>query len=119
MLTRLFDDVESSGAYLAEVIYGANDGIVTTFAVVAGVAAVTFLAFVGADWTPLLPYLASVRPLFELSVLTTAVVFFLVGASRTLVTRRSWYRSGTEMLLIGLLAAAVAYGAGAFLADVA
>jgi VIT1/CCC1 family predicted Fe2+/Mn2+ transporter len=39
MLTRLLDgDVEVSGRYLAEVIYGANDGIVTTFAVVAGVA---------------------------------------------------------------------------------
>lgn len=39
MLERLLgDDVESSGRYLAEVIYGANDGIVTTFAVVSGVA---------------------------------------------------------------------------------
>jgi len=34
----LGDDIESSGQYLAEVIYGANDGIVTTFAVVSGVA---------------------------------------------------------------------------------
>ena len=34
----LGDDVRSSGRYLAEVIYGANDGIVTTFAVVSGVA---------------------------------------------------------------------------------
>jgi VIT1/CCC1 family predicted Fe2+/Mn2+ transporter len=39
MLERLLgDDVEGSGRYLAEVIYGANDGIVTTFAVVSGVA---------------------------------------------------------------------------------
>ena len=39
MLTRLLDgELGDSGAYLAEVIYGANDGIVTTFAVVAGVA---------------------------------------------------------------------------------
>jgi VIT1/CCC1 family predicted Fe2+/Mn2+ transporter len=36
--TLLGDDVHDSGKYLAEVIYGANDGIVTTFAVVAGVA---------------------------------------------------------------------------------
>jgi VIT1/CCC1 family predicted Fe2+/Mn2+ transporter len=36
--TLLGDDVDDSGKYLAEVIYGANDGIVTTFAVVAGVA---------------------------------------------------------------------------------
>lgn len=39
MIERLLgDDLESSGRYLAEVIYGANDGIVTTFAVVSGVA---------------------------------------------------------------------------------
>ena len=39
MLEQLLgDDVQSSGRYLAEVIYGANDGIVTTFAVVSGVA---------------------------------------------------------------------------------
>ncbi|MFB6104992.1 MAG: VIT1/CCC1 transporter family protein [Halobacteriaceae archaeon] len=34
----LGDDIDASGRYLAEVIYGANDGIVTTFAVVSGVA---------------------------------------------------------------------------------
>lgn len=171
----LGDDVESSGRYLAEVIYGANDGIVTTFAVVSGVAgaalnpsivlilgaanlfadgfsmgmsnylseqserayreatgggaasaksphrtaAVTFGAFVLAGWTPLLPYAVGLRPLFDLSVLATALAFFLVGASRTLVTRRSWYRSGTEMLVVGMVAAGVAYGAGAALSGVA
>lgn len=176
MLTRFLDqDPESSGAYLAEVIYGANDGIVTTFAVVAGVAGaaldpgivvilgvanlladgfsmgmsnylsrqsdiayqatvgktadvekapvytalVTFFSFIIAGWTPLLPYIASIRPFFEFSVVTTAIVFFLVGASRTFVTQRSWYRSGAEMLTIGLLAAGVAYGSGAFLSGVA
>lgn len=34
----LGDDFDRRGGYIAEVIYGANDGIVTTFAVVAGVA---------------------------------------------------------------------------------
>jgi VIT1/CCC1 family predicted Fe2+/Mn2+ transporter len=177
MLTRALDGegVDAGGAYLAEVIYGANDGIVTTFAVVAGVAgaaldtnivvvlgvanlladgfsmgmsnylseqsdrayreatgggaasarsphrtaAVTFGAFVLAGWTPLLPYVAGLRPLFDLSVLATAIAFFLVGASRTLVTHRSWYRSGAEMLVVGMLAAGVAYGAGAALSGVA
>lgn len=39
MIERLLgDDVRDSGRYLAEVVYGANDGIVTTFAVVSGVA---------------------------------------------------------------------------------
>jgi VIT1/CCC1 family predicted Fe2+/Mn2+ transporter len=177
MLTRLLDgEIESRGAYLAEVIYGANDGIVTTFAVVAGVAgaaldpsivvilgvanlladgfsmgmsnylstrsdlayqeavgdeaterakppsrtaAVTFVAFVLAGWTPLLPYLLALEPLFPLSVFATALAFFAVGASRTAVTGRGWLWSGTEMLSIGMLAAGVAYTTGALLSGVA
>ncbi|MFC4451177.1 VIT1/CCC1 transporter family protein [Halorussus aquaticus] len=39
MIERVFGNgLEDRGGYIAEVIYGANDGIVTTFAVVAGVA---------------------------------------------------------------------------------
>ncbi|QLG26504.1 VIT1/CCC1 transporter family protein [Halorarum halophilum] len=39
MLERLLgDELDDVGGYIAELIYGANDGIVTTFAVVAGVA---------------------------------------------------------------------------------
>lgn len=39
MITRLLGEtIDDAGGYIAEVIYGANDGIVTTFAVVAGVA---------------------------------------------------------------------------------
>lgn len=39
MIDRLLgDELDRRGGYIAEVIYGANDGIVTTFAVVAGVA---------------------------------------------------------------------------------
>jgi len=177
MLTRLLDgNHRSRGAYVAEVNYGTNDGIVTTSAVVAGVAgaaldpaivvilgvanlfadgfsvemsnfpstrsaaeyreavgdeereaskpptrtaAVTFLAFVVAGWTPLLPYLLSLEPLFLLSVGATAVAFFVVGASRTFVTQRGWLRSGAELLRIGMLAAGVAYIAGVLLIGVA
>ncbi|ELZ57335.1 VIT1/CCC1 transporter family protein, partial [Haloferax sp. ATCC BAA-646] len=146
--TLLGDDVESSGRYLPELIYGANDGIVTTFAVVAGVAgaslspsivivlgfanlfadgfsmgmsnylserseedyhdargdghartdgktpvrtaAATFAAFIVAGWTPLFPYVLRVEPLFPVSIAVTAAAFFAVGASRSLVTNRSW-----------------------------
>jgi len=39
MLDQLLgDEIQKRGEYVAEVIYGANDGIVTTFAVVSGVA---------------------------------------------------------------------------------
>ena len=177
METLLGDDVESSGRYLPELIYGANDGIVTTFAVVAGVAgaslspgivivlgfanlfadgfsmgmsnylaerseedyhdargeshartdgktpvrtaAATFAAFIVAGWAPLFPYVFRVEPLFPVSIAVTAAAFFAVGASRSLVTNRSWLANGVEMFVVGMAAATVAYAVGTLLAGVA
>ncbi|WP_144905006.1 VIT1/CCC1 transporter family protein [Halobellus captivus] len=183
MIEKLLgDDVEPSGRYLAEIIYGANDGIVTTFAVVSGVAGaalspsivlilgaanlfadgfsmgmsnylsrrseldyqhtrarvgdaapatladgksprwtalVTFLAFVVAGWAPLLPYILGLGPAFPLSVAVTGVTFFVVGASRSLVTARRWYLNGAEMFVVGMAAAVVAYTVGRVLGGVA
>jgi VIT1/CCC1 family predicted Fe2+/Mn2+ transporter len=45
-------------------------------------------------------------------VLTLATLFVL-GASRALITRLGWVRSGLEMLAVGALAAAVACAIGA------
>jgi len=170
MLDQLLgDDVTERGRYLPEVIYGANDGIVTTFAVVAGVAGaaldpaivlvlgaanlfadgfsmgmsnflsrrseadyhdargtetddggkspastalVTFGAFVVIGGFPLLPYLLVVRPLFPASVAVTGLSFFVVGASRSLVTERGWLLNGGEMFAVGMAAATVAYVVG-------
>lgn len=183
MIARLFgDDIEDVGGYIAEVIYGANDGIITTFAVVAGVAGAaldpaivlilglanlfadgfsmgasnylsqrssleyeqtqnrneggrpprftavtTFLAFVLAGWTPLLPYILALEfegflasdSTFYISLAAAALAFFVVGSSRSLVTDRPWYKAGGEMLAVGLLAAAVAFAVGSFLGGLA
>jgi VIT1/CCC1 family predicted Fe2+/Mn2+ transporter len=45
-------------------------------------------------------------------VLTLATLF-AVGASRALITRLGWIRSGLEMLAVGAFAAAVAFAIGA------
>jgi VIT1/CCC1 family predicted Fe2+/Mn2+ transporter len=52
-------------------------------------------------------------------VTLTALCLLAVGASRTLVTKLGVLRSGAEMLAVGLIAAAVAYGIGALAATVA
>jgi len=49
---------------------------------------------------------------FPTACIMTALALFWVGAARTYVTRRTWYRSGMEMLVVGGLAAAVAYLVG-------
>jgi VIT1/CCC1 family predicted Fe2+/Mn2+ transporter len=40
------------------------------------------------------------------------VTFFLVGGARTIVTKRGFFVSGLEMLVIGGIAACLAYGIG-------
>ena len=158
--------------HIGDVVFGANDGIVTTFAVVSGVtgaeltarvaiilgianlladgfamgagsylaarseqqlqrrqgmlqegqahalghAAAIFMAFGAAGLVPLVPFLFPASDsLFLLSCAATGVALFVVGSLRTLVTRASWFVSGLEMLLVGSLAAAVAYLVGVLL----
>jgi VIT1/CCC1 family predicted Fe2+/Mn2+ transporter len=80
----------------------------------------TALSFVAAGSLPLIPYVLSWLGLFEISsghslfvsVLATATSLFLVGCLRTLVTGRVWWKNGLEVLLLGGLAASVAYGVG-------
>ena len=56
---------------------------------------------------------------FSVSLVAAGVAFFVVGASRTLVTNRSWLRAGGEMLGVGMLAAGVAFAVGTALGGLA
>jgi len=156
--------------YLPDLVFGANDGIITTFAVVSGVvgaslsnrvilirgfanlladgvsmgasnylarrsegeaaedparrlvarnAVATFLGFVVAGIIPLAAYLVPLPDgsRYGVALGLTLSSLFLVGASRSLVRDRPFLRSGVEMLLIGSLAAGIAYGIGAIAAD--
>jgi VIT1/CCC1 family predicted Fe2+/Mn2+ transporter len=85
----------------------------------ASTAAVTVGGFVVAGGTPLVPYALALEPLFPLSVVFTGVAFFTVGASRSLVTARSWYVNGAEMFVVGMAAAAVAFVVGTLLKGLA
>jgi VIT1/CCC1 family predicted Fe2+/Mn2+ transporter len=44
-------------------------------------------------------------------VISTAA-HFLVGAAKSLVTTRTWWASGAEMTVVGIIEAAVTYGLG-------
>ena len=157
------------GRYLPDIVYGANDGAITTFAVISGVTGAelsarvvlilglanlfadgfsmgasnylalrsrgkgehllertsaamhglaTFASFVLVGVIPLLAYLlpGTQGQRFTVTVVITLCSLFGIGAARSFFTRRSWWRGGAEMLLVGAAAAVVAYAVGAFLA---
>ena len=81
---------------------------------------VTSIAFVISGFLPLIPYLIGIQTSspFILSLLTTAVSLFIVGAARTYITGSSWWKSGIQMLLIGGLAALTAYFVGGIVKDI-
>ncbi|MCC2689086.1 MAG: hypothetical protein K0S21_1889 [Rhizobiaceae bacterium] len=73
------------------------------------------MGFVDASLVPLLAYLL---PLFQGGSFAWATALalatlFAVGAGRTFFTRRGGPASGIEMLLLGAVAAALAFGIGA------
>jgi VIT1/CCC1 family predicted Fe2+/Mn2+ transporter len=156
--------------YLPDLIYGANDGIITTLAIISGVVGAslstrlililgfanlladgfsmaasnvlarrseagpvipplasasrhgfaTFLGFVVAGFIP--PLTAYLVPgfvdRFSLAIGMALATLFLVGASRARFTNRGALRAGTEMLVIGSLAATLAYLIGAIAAHI-
>ena len=81
----------------------------------------TFIAFLIAGAVPLLIYLlglafpvaAEVR--FPVSIGLSALALFVLGAAKVTVTKLNPLRSGLEMLIVGGLAAGVAYAVGALL----
>ena len=83
-------------------------------------AAVTFGAFVTAGLVPVLPYLwgGAAQVVFPYAISATALILFIVGSLRSLITERNWWLSGLEMLGVGALAAGAAYAVGSFLSQV-
>ena len=158
------------GEYLDEAVYGANDGIITTFAVISSATGATlggeaiiilglanlvadgfsmgassflsirteedvqriksfwknrnsdalsrslttFGAFVFAGSIPLIPFMSSVAVghEFMISAVAAGAAFFVVGGSRTVVTKRGFFISGLEMFIVGGIAAILAYSIG-------
>ena len=79
-------------------------------------AASTFAAFLVCGAVPLLPHAAGAAEPFLPASIMTLLVFFGIGSAKSAWSPSSWWRSGSETLAIGAIAAAVAYGAGAMLA---
>lgn len=64
---------------------------------------------------PLLPYLLRVSQALEVSTIMTGTVFFAIGSAKSKWSTFSWSRSGLTTLLVGAIAAALAYVTGVLL----
>lgn len=88
-----------------------------------GIALTTLAAFVIAGAVPLLVYILGLfTPIaptvaFVVSLISSALALFGLGAAKVWVTERNPWRSGLHMLLVGGLAAGVAYVVGVLLAQ--
>jgi len=87
-------------------------------------ASVTFVSFTIVGFLPLLPFIlgfnsGSVMGLFWISVLVTLGSLFGLGVIKTYVTGGSPYKAGLEILIIGGIAAGVAFVIGLALAPLA
>jgi vacuolar iron transporter family protein len=76
------------------------------------------LSYLAGAAVPVWPYIF-IEPQKGLiiSAISTVAVLFGVGALKTIITSRSWWRSGLESMMTGIAAAAVTYGAGRLFAS--
>jgi VIT1/CCC1 family predicted Fe2+/Mn2+ transporter len=75
----------------------------------------TFAAFVICGAVPLLPFVFSMPSAPVTATAMTAAVFFGIGSFKSHWSMYSWWRSGSETLVIGMLAALLAYLVGRIL----
>jgi len=62
---------------------------------------------------PIIPFFFAIgMPAVVASFVVSTLAHFAVGASKALVTTRSWWASGTEMTIVGIIEAAITYGLG-------
>lgn len=73
----------------------------------------TGLSFAVVSLIPILPFaFMEVSPAVITAAIASIACLFIVGASKAIFSRRSWVRSGFEMMAIGLLASAATYAIG-------
>jgi vacuolar iron transporter family protein len=72
----------------------------------------TFVSFLVCGSVPLLPFLFGMPATFWVSTVMTGLTFFVIGSMRSKWSPSPFWRTGLETMLIGLLAAGVAFVVG-------
>lgn len=72
----------------------------------------TFTAFLICGLAPLVSYIFRTEHSLTLSIALTAIVFFAIGSVKSRWSTSSWWHSGFTTLLVGAIAASLAYCTG-------
>jgi len=101
-----------------------NEMAVAEFGVVPGkvenpfrASIVMFFTFIILAMIPLFPYIifSAVGDAIIVSIVLTVIALFIVGATKTRLTKKSWFKSGFEMMILGLIAAIITFFIGQFI----
>ena len=86
---------------------------------------VTFFSFLIIGFIPVISFVVNwvkkdlISDPFLLSIMLTAFAFFIIGALKSRFTNGKWYLSGMETLIMGSIAAAIAYFVGTLFKGIA
>jgi len=72
----------------------------------------TFSAFIISGFIPLIPIIFHLKNAILLSTVLTAIVFFLIGSLKSQWSVHAWWKSGLITLVVGAIAAGLAYVVG-------
>ena len=78
----------------------------------------TFISFLVIGFIPILPFVFQFANPFTYSLTLTFLLFFLIGFAEGKISKSNPFKTGLSTLLIGIVAAAIAYGIGHFLSGI-
>lgn len=79
----------------------------------------TFCAFAVCGLAPMFPYIVGGADSFTVSAIVTGLVFFAIGSIKSRWSTVPWWRSGLSTLVVGSMAAGLAYLTGVLLRGLA
>lgn len=108
----------ASSNYLAERAEAATTGTSKEYKSPLQSAMVTFFSFITVGFIPILPFVfALFSPFFSqygwmMSIIFTGIAFIIIGSARGNVSGENKFRASLETLMVGALAALIAYSVG-------
>ncbi len=111
-LEKLVETISSDREYWIEVMLQEEFGVSKPLFPPFKSALHTFIAFIICGAMPLLPFLFHAPSAPVMALVLSGLTFFVIGSIKSLWSVKKWWREGGETLLVGLIAAGLAFAIG-------